>query len=208
MLGFGRSSFSTEALLREQRFVVLDTELTSLERRTKRVLSIGAVAMQGASIRLSEQFYRVINPGTEIPAATVRVHGLRPLDVEKAESPGAVLAEFREFAKDAVLVGHFVGIDLEALAKEMGGERLRNAAVDTAKVHRWLLRHGRYSEDLAVRYENVDLISLAKEYRLPVQEAHHALADAFLTAQLWQKLMAELEKHGVTRVRQAVRMGG
>ena len=45
------------------RYVVLDTELTSLDYRTNRLLSIGAISMQGPSIQLGNQFYRVINPG-------------------------------------------------------------------------------------------------------------------------------------------------
>ena len=41
--------------------------------------------------------------------------------------------------------------------------------------------------------ENVSLANLANMYNLECREAHHALEDAFVTAQLWQKLLAKLE---------------
>jgi DNA polymerase III epsilon subunit-like protein len=37
------------------------------------------------------------------------------------------------------------------------------------------------------------LATLAKVYNLDFHEAHHALEDAFVTARLWQKLLAKLE---------------
>ena len=56
------SGLSPDAPLHSLRYVILDTELTSLDHRTNPLLSIGAIAMQGPSIRLGEQFYRVVNP--------------------------------------------------------------------------------------------------------------------------------------------------
>jgi len=41
--------------------------------------------------------------------------------------------------------------------------------------------------------ENVSLANLANTYNLEFREAHHALEDAFVTARLWQKLLAKLE---------------
>ena len=43
------------------------------------------------------------------------------------------------------------------------------------------------AEEQARRLEHLDLESLAAAYGLPLQEAHHALEDAFLTARLWQR---------------------
>ncbi len=205
----GREGFSAKTPLRSQRYVVLDTELTSLDKRSNRVLSIGAVAMEGARILLAEQFYREVNPGVTIPEETVLIHRLRQADVERAEDPKQALLDLKEFTKGAVLVGHFVALDVHALQKELGGHghELDNPALDTAKVHRWILRHGRFSEDLGHHYEQVDLLSLASYYSLPVQDLHHALSDAFLTAQLWQRLMHEAEGLGIRTLGGLLRIG-
>ena len=45
---------------------------------------------------------------------------------------------------------------------------------------------------------NISLAALAKIYDLDFHEAHHALEDAFVTARLWQKLLAKLEGMKVT----------
>ena len=70
---FGRKAdtlddrFSKETLLREVRYTVVDTELTSLDAKSNRLLSIGAIAMDGPKIRMAEQFYTVVNPRRACP---------------------------------------------------------------------------------------------------------------------------------------------
>ncbi|MGZ4815832.1 MAG: 3'-5' exonuclease [Terriglobales bacterium] len=199
-----------DTLLSSIRFVVVDTELTSLDARTNRLLSVGAVAMHGTRIALGEQFYRVVNPGVAIPASGVLIHKLRPNDIERGESPAEVLNDFRNFIEGAVLVGHFATIDVSVLRKEMTqtGHKLQNAAICTARVHRWILRQQRYTEDQFHKLENVDLATLAKTYKIEISEAHHALDDAFVTARLWQKLLHALESLGIHRYGQLLKIGG
>ena len=180
--------------LESLRYVVVDTELTSLDHRTNRLLSIGAIAMRGASITLGEQFYRVVNPQVSVPAETVVIHKLRSEDVKAGEPLTSVLDEFSNFVQGAVLVGHIVQVDLKILRKEMlqTGHDLSNPSIDTARVHHWLLRQGPYSDDLAIQLEQLDLATLARHYRLESDNAHHALSDAFLTARIWQKMIYAL----------------
>ena len=78
--------------LQQLPYVVIDTELTSLDSRSNRVLSIGAIAMNGSRILLGDQFYRIVNPGVSVPATGVLIHKLRPHDVEQGEAPGAVMS--------------------------------------------------------------------------------------------------------------------
>ncbi len=198
-----------ETPLSTVRFVVLDTELTSLDQRTNRLLSVGAIAMNGARILLGEQFYRVVNPGVNVPEPGVLVHRLRPADVAAAAKPAEVLAELREFIGDALLVGHFAEIDMKILRKELAstGHELANPAICTARVQRWIVQNQRYTEDQYHQMENVDLASLAQTYKIDVQEAHHALDDAFVTARLWQKLLHVLETKGITTFGQLMKIG-
>ncbi len=198
------------APLESVRYVVVDTELTSLDRRSNRILSIGAIAMDGRKILLGEQFYRVVNPGVSVPAETVVIHGLRPVDVLEGAPPDAAVEEFLKFAEGAVLVGHFVSIDLAALKKELKSEHtaLANPAIDTRRVQHWLdSRRSAHHGDRGHHVENVDLASLAKRYGLEAPEAHHALYDALLTAQLWQRLIFELESVAVRTLGEVMRIG-
>ena len=195
--------------IRSVRYVVLDTEFSSREQRSNRLLSVGAITMEGARIRMGEQFYRVLNPGVDVPANTVVVHQLRPSDIELGDPPLQVLAELRDYIAGAVLVGHFIKIDLDLLGKELRATEhsLENPFVCTAQVHRWLLRQERYSEDQFHRLENVNLASLAKIYNIECREAHHALDDAFVTARLWQKLIYQLEARGVRTLAHLLKIG-
>jgi|CZKR01.1.fsa_nt_gi DNA polymerase-3 subunit epsilon len=205
-----KSALSRDTALDSVRYVVLDTELTSLDHRTNRLLSIGAIAMQGPSIQLGNQFYRVVNPQVSIPAESILIHRLRSEDVIGGEQPGKVLDDLCHFIEGGVLVGHCVGIELKILEKEMGqtGHKFNNPAIDTARVHRWILRHGPYSEDLSVQLEQLDLATLAKFYSLDVQDAHHALSDAFLTARVWQKMLYLLQAKGIGNLRKLLSIGG
>ena len=187
--------FSKDTPLREVRYAVVDTELTSLDAKSNRLLSIGAIAMDGTKIRIAEQFYTVVNPGVHVPAASVLIHKLRPNDVEQGIAPEQALAELREFIEGRVVVGHFVYIDMKALRKELGDQQheLSIPAIDTAKVHRWILQNSPWREDLEQQMANISLAALAGIYNLDFHEAHHALDDAFVTARLWQKQISRLE---------------
>jgi len=202
--------FPADAPLEAVRFVVLDTEFTSPDQRSNRLLSVGAIAMEGHKIKMGEQFYRVLNPGVEVPAATVVVHKLRPHDVKNGERPEHALQDLRNFIAGSVLVGHFARLDLDLLNKELRASQaeIRNPAVCTARVHRWVLRKERYSEDLFHRLENVSLAQLARHYNIEFREAHHAMEDAFVTARLWQALLREVEKHQIRTLRDLLKVGG
>ena len=205
-----KPALSRGSALDSLRYVVLDTELTSLDHRTNRLLSVGAIAMQGPSIQLGNQFYREVNPGVSIPAASVVIHKLRAEDLAGGEPTAQILDDLCCFIEGAVLVGHCVDIELKILRKEMGqsAHTFSNPAIDTARVHHWILRHGCYSEDLPVQLENLDLATLAKFYSLDVQDAHHALSDAFLTARVWQKMLYMLQGKGIGTLGKLLSLGG
>jgi len=202
-LGFGRqrasAAFPKDSPLAALRYAVIDTELTSLDSRNNRLLSIGAIAMDGMRILVGDPFYRVVNPGVAVPRESVMIHKLRPNDVEQGVAPADAMSELGAFIAGRVLMGHFFHIDLKALRKELGGRQheLVNPASCTARVHRWIQHRGRVREDFEQEMERVDLEALAKAYDLEFRDAHHALEDAFLTARLWQKQVAKLQGMGV-----------
>ena len=67
-----------------------------------------------------------------------------------------------------------MGVDLKALRKELGGssQRLTNPAINTARVHCWILRHGPYREDLEQQLGNISLAALAKLYHLAMADGN------------------------------------
>jgi DNA polymerase III subunit epsilon len=198
-----------ETPLHSLRCAIVDTELTSLDSRSNRLLSIAAITMEGTKILLRKPFCRVVNPGVTVPAQSVLIHKLRPNEVESGEPASKSARGTSAFHRQQSGVGHFVSFDLKALRKELGdsGQRPNNPAIDTARVHRWILRHGPFREDLEQQLENISLAALAKLYQLDFHEAHHALDDAFVTACLWQKLIWKLEAMKVGNLPELLRIG-
>lgn len=199
---------SGAAPLQSLRYVVVDTELTSLDPATNRLLSVGAIAMDGAKIKLGEQFYRIVNPKAHIPRESILVHELRPADVARGESPERAVRDLAQFAGGAVIVGHFVRIDLRALRKELWrpAKQLPKDAIDTARAHHWLTLNEAKRRGLDEVNEPLDLAAVAPLYGLGVEKRHHALHDAFVTAQLWQRLLPRLLAQGVATLNDALRV--
>lgn len=182
-------------------FVVFDTELSGLNPRKDSIVSIGAVKMRGGSITADDEFYRLIRPFGKMTKKSVEIHGITPDELEHADKIKKVVQEFFEFIADAVLVGHFIHIDLRFLDSYLKKEfhsTLKNPAVDTHGLHGWLLENSsafkKYFHGGSLK---TDLFSVAEQYGIPVSLSHNALYDAFITAQLFQRFMHFLEPHGI-----------
>jgi DNA polymerase-3 subunit epsilon len=198
--------------LKEVDFVVFDTELTGLNLNADSIVSIGAVRMRGDRILIGETFYRLVAPRTALTAKSIVIHEITPS--ETAGSPGieTSLPEFLDFCGEAVIAGHVVSIDVGFVNREMKrlyGKVLHNRAVDTSKLYQWMRKN---EEDVCAFHgglpETNDLYTLAKKYHIPVQQAHNSLSDAFVTAQLLQRLLGELPKWGITTLGALLKCGG
>jgi len=198
------------ASISEARYVVIDTELTGLDEKKDSILSFGAVRMTGGRIELNETLYRLVSPETQLSAASIVVHEITPSEV--AEKPGikTVLNEFRDFCGNDVLVGHFLSIDLGFLdqeVKRLHGTPLRNPVLDTFSMHEWLrlrLKDHPYFLPPAQHYR---LYDIAKSFGVPVNGAHNALMDAYMAAQIFQRMIPMFQKAGVGELGDLLRIG-
>lgn len=187
------------------RYVVMDTELTGLDVKKDSIVSIGAVAMTGGRIILGETFYEMVSPETALRSESIVIHGIMPSEVVGKPSIGKVLDDFLKFCDGAVVVGHFLSLDLAFLNKEMKrlqGRKFRYPVADTLQAHNWMQDQSRGARSQYDAYEeNKDLFSLAKKYQIQVSAAHNALMDAFITAQLFQRFLSNLPALGVRTVK-------
>ena len=161
--------------------VVLDTETTGLDPQSDRVIDIGAVRL-GPGLEIEERFVTLVDPGVPIPLFISRLVGITDDDVHGAPTFPQALGELREFAGDAVLVGHNVGFDREHLAagaRRAGLPPLANRWFDTL-------------EAALLLYPELDrhaLPLLAAEFGIE-RQAHRALPDAETAAEVLQRLSA------------------
>ncbi len=191
-------------------YVVVDTELTGLDERKDSIVSVGAVRMTGSRIELGDTFYRLVSPRTELSAASVVIHEITPSDVKSGPDIASVLAELLEFCGDAVLVGHFIAIDLAFLNRELKrtqGTRIENPVLDTFSIYEWLRKRDRARNCPATRISGFRLYDIVKCFDIPVNGAHNAVMDAYITAQLLQRFLPLLSEGGVENIGDLLALG-
>jgi DNA polymerase-3 subunit epsilon len=194
------------APIEEVDYVAFDTELTGLDAKRDTIISIGAVRLHGGRIFPGQVFYRLVQPESELRPEGVVVHELTHSDLESADRASDVLIDFVEFVDDAVLLGHFVHIDVDFVSRAMKkifGVGLARASVDTAALHDWLIDN---DAGFAAHHGGIsvkkDLFSTATRYGIAIDRAHDALFDAFVAAQLFQRFLAFLPANGVRTVKE------
>jgi DNA polymerase-3 subunit epsilon len=200
------ADFNQGRPLHEYTFVVCDTELTGLNKRKDEIISIGAVRIVNLQIELSQTFHRYIRPANIDPNQATLVHRITPEELKAAPPMDEVLPEFIEFCGDALLVGHFVSIDMHFLAKatraSLGG-MLSNPSIDTMRLARG------YEEARCTDFyggcdqaQSYNLDALTEEFHLPKFKPHDALEDALQTAYLFLFLIKKFKHGGINSLKE------
>jgi DNA polymerase-3 subunit epsilon len=214
LLNFGglgrRHHRQNTTAVRDASFVVLDTELTGLNERKDSIVSLGAVRMNGTRISLGDPFYRLVRPRTALTRESVIIHGIMPSDVAEEQDIASVLAQFMDFCGGAVLVGHCIAIDLAFIGRELKrvlDRRLAVPVLDTAELFVWMYGRRLLQRCIKAAPGKPDLYKLALCLDIDIAEAHHAMVDAFITAQVFQRFLSLLEQEGIMTVGDLVRIG-
>ncbi|WP_300273252.1 3'-5' exonuclease [Halomonas sp.] len=166
--------------------VVIDTETTGLDTRSAELVSIAAVRVRGDRILTSDSLdLRLARPAS-LTGDSIRIHGLRGMDLDNGESLDAALERLLDFVGNRPLVGWHLGFDLAILNRELRprfGFELPNATVDVAQLWRRRLRRRHPEIDGQPRFERV-----AERLGVPVMGRHTALGDAVTTALMFLRL--------------------
>lgn len=162
-------------------YVVVDLEMTGLQAKTERILEIGAVKIE-RGIRM-EQFQTFVDPHRILSPRITELTGITQDMVTGAPEAVEALQEFLEFAGDLPFVGHNILFDYSFLKQCAVNHKisLEREAVDTLKIARICL------PDL----ESRKLEALCRFYQIAEGQEHRALADAWMTAQLFERLQTE-----------------
>lgn len=193
MFNFLRKKRIESTIFQKREFVVLDTELTGLNKKEDHIVSIGAIIMKERRISLGDIFYRVLNPQCKLKRESVLIHELTSSELEKCPKIKPILMEFLNFIKDRPVVGHFIEIDLKFLRREMKNNlkiKFEPVAIDTYIVFNWLIERGLISNKFR---EATSLTQIAEAFDIRVENLHDALYDAFITAQIFQREIALIQ---------------
>lgn len=176
------------------RFVVLDCETTGVDAKKDALVSIGAIAVQGNEILLEDQFEVLLKVAYN--TSSVVVHGVtREGAAEVGLEEADALRHFLGYLQDGVIVGHHIGFDVEILSnacQRRFGMNLSNRWLDTME----LTMHLEDAGVLGAKEERKDfsLDGLCRRFNIVPHGRHTATGDAFITAQIFLKLLALAKK--------------
>lgn len=211
MLSFFRKKKEIEKIdalsINETVFTVVDTELTGLNEMRDTIIAIGCIKMKGGSIKLGEVFYRTVRPEASVKKDSIKVHEITPAELESCPYITPILREYLSFTKDSIIVGHCLSIDLAFLRKAIKkylNEIYKPLAIDTFNIYKWLIEKG----VLPAEFEkNNSLKDIAVSLEITPRELHDAMADAFITAQIFQRLIVLLGEVKIFTLGQLLNLG-
>lgn len=135
------------------------------------------------------------------------IHEITPSELEKCPQIEPILREFIKFSKNCLVVGHCVDIDLTFLKKEIRNnlrEIFEPFSIDTLLIYKWLIK----KEILPSDFSNKNsLEDIALSLDIEPKELHDALSDAFITAQIFQRLLAYLGELKIFTVGELLEIG-
>ena len=188
-------TFTAETPSEVVRFVLLDSETTGLDPRKDRLITIGAVGVVGGEILLDDVFDALLE--VEYNSAAVTVHGITRQESLAGVTEPEALESFLAYLKDGVIVGHHIGHDVATL--NAGYERhwgfsLKNLSLDTMELTLNLERDGAFRGGDA--FSEFSLDGLCNRFGVIPHDRHTASGDAFMTAQVFLRLLRLASRHG------------
>lgn len=183
-------------LFSQLNFTVLDTETTGLDLSKDSILSFGAVKISDLKILVptAVEWY----PKSEnVSGKAAQIHGL--VKISDQISVEGFVKRLLPYLSNSILVGHHIGYDLEMILKELkafGIDRIPNPVIDTLNLA-IRLEYGPNADRSRIQMGDFGLDALCKRYNIEIDDRHTAGGDAFLTAQLFIKLLAIAQKKGI-----------
>lgn len=188
------TTWADDAPVDEIRFVVLDCETTGLDPRKDRLITIGAVVVNGGDIILEDSFETMLKIDYNMSAVTV--HGITRDQARDGQDEPDALRDFVRYLGDGVIVGHHIGHDVTALDTALErnfGAHLENRWIDTMELTLHLEKAGAFG--VGVQLESFSLDALCKLFEVTPHDRHTATGDALLTALVFLKLLRLAKRH-------------
>ena len=162
--------------------------------------------MTGGSISLGDPFYRLVKPEAALTRESVIIHGIMPSEVAEEQDIASVLAEFMEFCGSShpgrPLRGRstspFIEREIETV---WSGTAWRcRCSIRPSSFPGWRGRRLLERCMKAMPHGTGPVPAVPSVWIFPYPESHHAMADAFITAQVFQRFLPLLAQEGISTV--------
>ncbi|MCE9571119.1 MAG: DNA polymerase III subunit epsilon, partial [Rhodocyclales bacterium] len=178
-------------------YSVFDTETTGLEPSNgDEIIQMGAVRVVNNRLLRQEIFDQLVDPGIPLKPAGIPIHGITEAMVNGQPRLDVVLPAFHEFCAETVLVAHNAAFDMRffQLKEDSLGVRFNQPVLDTLLL----------SAVIHPNQESHRLESIAERLGINVIGRHTALGDAFVTGEVFLKMVPLLAGMGILTLRQAL----
>ena len=177
----------------ETPMIALDLETTGLRSHKDTIVSVGSVAMNVKRISCASAQYWVVTPGAPLSAESITIHELTHSDVEQAPPLSRYFESILDALAGKVVVVHCAAIERQFLyqaAKKLYGQDFYFPVLDTLALEQSILKQRPLLKRMLSGSDSVRLDACRQRYGLPRYKAHHALTDAFSSAELLQAQIA------------------
>ena len=175
-------------------FLAIDLELTGLDAREARILSIGWVEGKANRVDLGSCFYRVVHTKQSLEQSPV-IHGLTEEDIKQGSAVREVIEALLPYADTHVWVFHNTALDMAVIKNTCEKLNLQLPEVltlDTLQMALYLLQKSHQ----VMPPNAATLAACRQRHKLPLAPAHNALDDAMATIELLWAQLAIMDPQG------------
>jgi DNA polymerase-3 subunit epsilon len=191
------SGIDVDRKLSELTYSVFDTETTGLQpSEGDEIIQMGAVRIVNNRLLRQEIFDQLVDPVIPLKPEGIPIHGITEAMVNGQPQLDVVLPAFHEFCADTVLVAHNAAFDMRffQLKEDSLGVRFTQPVLDTLLL----------SAVIHPNQESHRLESIAERLGINVIGRHTALGDAFVTGEVFLKMIPLLADMGIFTLREAL----
>ncbi|MCX7154906.1 MAG: exonuclease domain-containing protein [Rhodocyclales bacterium] len=191
------SGIDPERRLTDLAYSVFDTETTGLQpSEGDEIIQLGAVRIVNNRLLRQEIFDQLVDPVIPLKPEGIPIHGITEAMVNGQPKLDVVLPVFHEFCAETVLVAHNAAFDMRffQLKEDSLGVRFTQPVLDTLLL----------SAVIHPNQESHRLESIAERLGINVIGRHTALGDAYVTGEVFLKMIPLLADMGIVTLQQAL----
>lgn len=167
-------------------YVCLDCETSGLNTKKDEILSIGAVHIKENKILMRKTFNIFLKPSKNINPESIKIHHIRPIDLENGINPEDGIYQLLEFIGSRPIVGYYIKFDVAMISKytkKFIGINLPNETIEVSSMYYKIRKKTTHYEFIDLRFDTI-----LKNLDIPALGKHDALNDAIMTSMIFLKL--------------------
>ncbi|WP_419307729.1 3'-5' exonuclease [Chromohalobacter israelensis] len=166
--------------------IALDCETTDLDPRQADLVAIAAVKVRDGRVLTSESLDLRLQRPDSLSSDSIRIHGLRGVDLLGGEALGDALNTLLDFIGNRPLVGWCIDYDVAVINRHLRprtGFDLPNRTIDVCRLYARERRRAQPDVEPDLCFE-----AMSEALGVPVMGRHTALGDAVTTALMYLRL--------------------